>query len=90
MNPTNIMVSEQGVASGLVDWEMMRIWPSGCDLGVIHWIKGSGFGEKYFSYENAEEIENRFWFHVIRPLLRHGQPCRPPICYESWHSFKSG
>jgi len=61
MNPTNLMVTEQGVLSGLVDWEMMHIWPVGFDLGVIHWIKGSGVGEKYSLYENADEIEHRFW-----------------------------
>ena len=61
MNPTNLMVTEQGVVSGLVDWEMMDIWPLGFDLGAIHWIMGSGFGEKYSLYENADEIEKRFW-----------------------------
>lgn len=36
MNPTNLMVIEQGVLSGLVDWGLMRIWPLGFDLGAIH------------------------------------------------------
>jgi hypothetical protein len=61
MNPTNLMVTEQGVVTGLVDWEMMWISPLGFHLGVIHWIMGSGFGEKYILYENADEIEKRFW-----------------------------
>ena len=40
LSPINLMVTEQGVVSDLVDWEMMRIWPLGFDLGAIHWIKG--------------------------------------------------
>ena len=71
MNPTNLMVTEQGVVSGLVDWEMMRIWPLGFDLGAIHWIKGSGFGEKYSLYENADEIENRFWVAFMSNVPRY-------------------
>jgi len=65
MTPTNLMVTEQGVVSGLVDWEMMRIWPLGFDLGAIHWIKGSGLGKGYSLYENADEVENRFWAAFI-------------------------
>lgn len=56
------MVTEQGVVSGLVDWEMMCIWPLGFDLGAIHWIKGSGLGKGYSLYDNADEVENENWF----------------------------
>lgn len=55
------MVTEQVVVAGLVDWEMMRIWPLGFDLCAIHWIKGSGLGNEYSLHENADEIENKFW-----------------------------
>lgn len=71
MNPTNLMVTEQGVVSGLVDWEMMDIWPLGFDLGAIHWIMGSGFGEKYSLYENADEIEKRFWVAFMSSVPRY-------------------
>ena len=71
MSPTNLMVTEQGVVSGLVDWEMMRICPLGFDLGAIHWIKGSGLGEKYSLYENADEIENRFWVAFMSSVPRY-------------------
>ena len=36
MTPTNLMVTDKGVVAGLVDWEMIRIWPLGFDLGAIH------------------------------------------------------
>ncbi|KAF8803186.1 hypothetical protein BYT27DRAFT_7305551 [Phlegmacium glaucopus] len=61
MTPTNLMVIDKGVVAGLVDWEMMRIWPLGFNLGAIHWIRGSGLGTGYSLHQNADEIENRFW-----------------------------
>ena len=71
MTPTNLMVTEQGVVSGLVDWELMRIWPLGFDLGAIHWIKGSGLGKGYSLYENADEVENRFWVAFMSSVPRY-------------------
>ena len=71
MTPTNLMVTEQGVVSGLVDWELMRIWPLGFDLGAIHWIKGSGLGKGYFLYENADEVENRFWVAFVSSIPQY-------------------
>ena len=53
------------MVSGLVDWEMMHLWPLVFDLDAIHWIqnlKGSTLGKGYSSHGhgNADEIENRF------------------------------
>ena len=71
LSPTNLMVTEQGVVSSLVDWEMMRIWPVGFDLGAIHWIKGSGLGKGYSLHDNADEIENRFWVAFMSSVPRY-------------------
>jgi hypothetical protein len=59
------------VVAGLVDWEMMHIWPLGFDLGAIHWIKGSGLGKEYSLYENANEIENRFWVAFMASIPQY-------------------
>ena len=80
LSPTKLMVTAQGVVSGLVDWEMMRLWPLRFDLGAIHWIKGSTLGKGYSLHGNADEIGNRFWKAFMSSII---PPVTTLCCYES-------
>jgi hypothetical protein len=82
MTSTNLMVTDKGVVTGLVDWEMMRIRPLGFDLGAIHWMKGSGLGAEYFLHQNADEIENRFWAAFMASIPQYAAKQLPTLQFK--------
>jgi hypothetical protein len=60
ISPTNIIVDE-GVLTGLVDWEYSYQWPLGWETRAVFWLMGMGTGEHYVLHDNALEIADAFW-----------------------------
>ncbi|KIM81967.1 hypothetical protein PILCRDRAFT_820851 [Piloderma croceum F 1598] len=62
ISPTNIIVNN-GILTGLVDWEYIEEWPLGWELKAIFWMvgKGMGEGEDYALHDNTLQIEDAFW-----------------------------
>jgi Phosphotransferase enzyme family len=62
ISPTNIIVNN-GILTGLVDWEHIEERPLGWELRAVFWMmgKGMGGGENYALHNNSLQIQDAFW-----------------------------